>query len=289
MRHMQDIIKNIVYGNEVMDNILSIREIHGGCINQAFHVLGKNEEVFIKMNNGPSTDVFSKEVRGLQLLKNPGKLQVPECLKSGVFEGHHFLVLSYISAVAPFKQYWENMGNCLAEMHKISFHSFGLDFDNYIGALPQNNGFSGDWIDFFIYRRLEPQLMHALQTHEWILFRTKFELLYKKLPQLLEIEVPALLHGDLWSGNVLSDAKGIPYFIDPAVYYGHRETELAFTTLFGGFPQAFYSAYEENFPLLNGFKERFDIYNLYPLLVHHNLFGGNYLQQVRFIVNKYIR
>jgi fructosamine-3-kinase len=144
--------------------------------------------------------------------------------------------------------------------------------------LLQSNEYTANWIDFFIEKRLKAQAGLAFYNGE--IPRSlydKFNDLYNKLPELLPSEKPALLHGDLWSGNVIVGSNGHVSLIDPAVYYGNREAEIAFTKLFGGFSSAFYDAYNEAFPLEKGFEERIDIYNLYPLLVHVNLFGSGYI------------
>jgi protein-ribulosamine 3-kinase len=175
----------------------------------------------------------------------------------------------------------------LAEIHKNTHENFGLEYDNYIGELPQKNTYAKNWVDFFIENRLEVQI--GLAYYKRLIdenFLKKFKRTYPQLYKILPKEKPSLLHGDLWSGNVMVDTEGMPCLIDPAIYYGHREAEIAYSTLFGGFDSRFYSSYIENFPLQPGFEERKEIYNMYHLLVHVNLFGLSYLAPVERTVNK---
>ena len=181
------------------------------------------------------------------------------------------------------------MGQRLASLHRCSSEFFGLDDDNYIGSLRQYNHPNSNWINFFIEQRLEVQVKLAI--NKWRCCphggQKKFESLYAKLPSLIASEKPSLVHGDLWSGNLITDDKGEPCLIDPAVYFGNREADLAMTRLFGGFNDEFYSAYEESFPLPQGSEKRIDLYNLYPLLVHVNLFGGSYVHSVEGILRAF--
>ena len=207
----------------------------------------------------------------------------------GEIDGKKFLLIEYIESRSRREDFWELFGAALAEMHKRnSADEFGLDHDNYIGRLPQSNKMCPDWIDFFINERLEPQLSLALDFKRIDKsYAIKFRNLYNKLPSLLPAESPSLLHGDLWSGNYMVGNLGEPVIIDPAVYYGHREIEISFTRMFGGFGDEFYKTYHETYPLLPDFDERIDIYNLYPYLVHVNLFGTSYLGGVDRVIKKY--
>jgi fructosamine-3-kinase len=163
-----------------------------------------------------------------------------------------------------------------------------LDYNNYIGTFQQDNQYKSNWIDFFIENRLQPQ---ALQASELLGTEVMQQLdkLYNRLPELLTQGKPSLLHGDLWSGNFTVNEKGGVCLVDPATYFGNREIEIAFTKLFGGFEEDFYAAYQEVLPLDKGFFDsRVDIYNLYPLLVHVNLFGGWYIAQVRETLKRFV-
>ncbi len=186
------------------------------------------------------------------------------------------------------KGFWEDFGTRLANMHRHTSDVFGLDHPNYIGSLPQSNKTQKSWIDFFVEERLEAQLRLARDAGrvERELGRW-FQALYTHLPDLFPEEPPALLHGDLWSGNFMVGTDGRAAIVDPAVYYGHRYMDLGMSKLFGGFAPAFYRAYEDAYPLEKGWREGIEIANLYPLMVHVNLFGGGYLSSVKTILRKF--
>ena len=261
----------------------------GGCINNAVQLKTGSGSFFLKWNEAVEEEMFAAEARGLQLLRSNGSLRIPEVLGRGKLDGKSYLLLEYVDSRRPADSYWEDLGRSLARMHRASSEQYGLDHSNYIGRLPQNNEPADNWIDFFRDSRLQVQLGLALYNKLVDeAFVKQFKSLYPKLPELLTNEPPALLHGDLWSGNVMVDEQGKPCLIDPAIYYGHREAELAFTELFGGFDPQFYSAYKEAMPLDSGYEERKDIYNLYPLMVHVNLFGTSYLSGVERTLNRYL-
>lgn len=270
--------------------IINYSPLAGGCINQVF-LLQTNERKFcIKLNDiSLHPGMFEKESKGLKLLQKTSSIRIPDVINVGSFESYSYLLLEYIERAAPDKSFWEKFGNSLAKLHQNTSDQFGLDHDNYIGSLPQSNKQCHDWISFFINERLEVQIKLAKEKH--LLEQkhiTAFKQLYNELNNVFPKEPPALLHGDLWSGNFIIDEKGMPVLIDPAIYYGHREAEIAFTKLFGGFDQQFYIAYNDHFPLAPGFNKRVDIYNLYPLLVHLNLFGRSYLYQIETIVKDFL-
>lgn len=263
----------------------------GGCINNGGELITSAGSFFLKWNaRARYPAMFQKEAAGLGLLANHSNLRIPKVVKVIELNEIQALVLEFIKSSRPSAQYWRLLGERLAALHRHTSSFFGLDHHNYIGSLQQNNTPCTSWIEFFIKHRLEAQLALVFKNSlaDYLLGK-QFELLYRKLPDLLPLEPPALVHGDLWSGNVMVDEKGQPCLIDPAVYYGHREAELAFTHLFGGFDEMFYQAYDHAFPLQPGFEERVDIYNLYPLLVHVNLFGSGYLHQVKKIVMRFVR
>lgn len=262
----------------------------GGCINHGGRLKTRVGDLFLKWNDAAKfPGMFVAEAKGLKLLRNAGAIHVPEVITEGVAGPWQFLVLEFVEERPKAGSYWVELGQQLATMHKQTAPTYGLDHDNYIGSLPQQNTPAKKWTDFFITQRLEVQVKLALDrgklnTETVRLFGT----LYNKLGDLLPEEKPSLLHGDLWSGNLIINAEGKPCLIDPAVYYGHREAEIAFTTLFGGFSAEFYNSYHEAFALAPGYAERFDIYNLYPLMVHVNLFGGGYISQVVSILRQWV-
>ncbi|MGA0556921.1 fructosamine kinase family protein [Larkinella sp. VNQ87] len=268
--------------------VLEARFLAGGNINTAAQVFSSEGLYFVKWNPAESVDMFACEARGLELLRSTEAVYIPEVIGYGKYRDKTFLVLEYIDPVVPKTDYWESFGQSLALLHSHTQSKFGLNFDNYIGSLPQRNALTDNGITFFIEQRLQPLAGMAL--YKGLLSKAlydKFQKLYIHLPDLLPVERPALLHGDLWSGNVMVNEQGDAALIDPAVHYGFREAELAFTTLFGGFDERFYDAYDEAFPLEDGFQERIPIYNLYPLLVHLNLFGSGYLSGIEKVLKRF--
>lgn len=286
LQQLEDKLK-ITLGNTL--TIHTVTPLTGGDINDVFQLITSAGSLCIKINDKDAfPKMFQKEANGLRELKAKSSFSVPEVIAIDEFEDKSFLCLSFIDSAARKDDYSKKMGEKLAELHQSSSHEFGWSEDNYIGSLEQINSFRPSWVDFFYFNRILPQIQLAidkgLMDTEDAKKATK---LYHKLNSILPNEKPALLHGDLWSGNVIVDEKGNPAIIDPAVYYGHREIDLAMTKLFGGFDHSLYEAYHSTFPLEKNWEERVEIHNLYPLLVHVNLFGGSYVQQVRGILNKY--
>jgi fructosamine-3-kinase len=262
--------------------------LSGGNINNAVKIDTAKGYFFVKWNESDHAEAFACEARGLELLRNTQEVQVPEVIAFGHKMQKSYIILDYITSPRPQAGYWEHFGRVLAKLHSHTHTHFGLDYDNFIGSLKQTNEWMEDSVEFFIEKRLRVQASLALYNGEIPrALYDKFNSLYAKLPDLLPAEKPALLHGDLWSGNVMVGNNGWVCLIDPAVYYGNREAELAFTKLFGGFTPAFYKAYAEAAPLEKGFEERVDIYNLYPLLVHVNLFGSGYLSGIEKVLKKF--
>ena len=263
----------------------------GGCINSAGVVETNLGNMFIKWNDKKRyPGMFESEAKGLELLREPGVIKVPKPIFAGEAGSFSYLLMVYIGSSAKSDKFWFTLGQNLAALHHLSSGKFGLDHNNYIGSLNQENTQTDDWINFFINNRLQKQLDLAIQNGKIDKsLSMKFHELYKILPSMLPSnESPSLIHGDLWSGNLMTGSKGEPIIFDPAVYYGHREIELAMTRLFGGFHTEFYDSYNESFPLNPGLAERLTIYQLYPLLVHVNLFGGGYVSQVSHILNRFV-
>jgi protein-ribulosamine 3-kinase len=268
--------------------IKNISDLSGGCISKALKAETSSGIFFIKWNADADIKLFETEAKGLHLLKDTRAIDIPHVFTYGRAENFIYLILGFIDPASQKYNYWEDFGQSLSTLHKLTGESYGLDFDNYIGSLPQRNKRSNDWITFFINERLNPQLQLAIKNGKVKnSLANDFESLYKKLPHILHIEKPSLLHGDLWSGNVMVNNEGFVSLVDPAVYFGNREAEIAFTKLFGGFDEAFYESYMENFPFEKDYEERFDIYNLYPLLVHVNLFGGEYIYDVKNALRRF--
>lgn len=267
------------------------KPVSGGSINNAYRLHTASHEYFVKVNGEhDALTMFQAESNGLNLLrKHAPESRIPQTYAYGRVKGESFLLMEWIEQGRKSRPSMEKLGLAIAGLHHSSDSSFGLDHDNYLGSLPQSNKQHDNWADFFIHERLEKQLAitkeRGLGDHR--LYR-QFEELYKRLPDLFPKESPALLHGDLWGGNYLIDTNGAPVLIDPATYYGHREADMAMTMLFGGFDHSFYEAYHEAFPLKTGWRERIDLWNLYPLLFHLNVFGTSYLGQIRSCLNAYI-
>jgi protein-ribulosamine 3-kinase len=268
--------------------VTKIEHVGGGDINHAAKVTTKTDVFFIKWNQFPNIDMFELEAKGLDLLSRTKCIDVVKPLGFGQSENKNFLILEYLETGRQGKYFWEDFGQKLAKMHQCSQPQFGLDYNNYIGRLEQVNQPYDGWTDFFIEQRIMPMVAGAREKGviSWSLVQ-QFESLYQKLEELIPEEKPSLLHGDLWGGNFMRGPNHQAWLIDPAVYYGHREMEIAFTQLFGGFEQRFYNSYQEAFPLSPGFDHRVDIHNLYPLLVHVNLFGSSYLSGIMHTLKKF--
>lgn len=274
-------------GNNI--TLKNSRSIGGGCINNSMKLDTNDGPYFLKWNPSIPDDMFEVESKGLELLRNAGELTIPKVIARGKIEGKHYLLLEHVEAGRKQPDYWEDYGRSMAALHKNhSSEKYGLDHDNYIGSLPQENDPMESWIDFFREKRLEFQLRLALKNglvDEY--FADRYRSFYELLPGLLPENSPSLLHGDMWSGNVMVGPDGKVCLIDPAVYYGHREIELSFTQMFGGFERTFYEAYHEAYPVDPGFDERISIYNMYPYMVHVNLFGTSYLSGVESVLRRY--
>jgi protein-ribulosamine 3-kinase len=263
--------------------------VGGGCINSCARIDTDGGIWFVKWNDAAAyPGMLESEAKGLQLLRETGTLRVPEVVGHTLANGHTILLLEWLEPGRRKADFFHSFGIALAQLHRHTSKSFGLAHDNYIGSLPQRNRQHPDWAAFFAEERLEPQLRLAVDAgalgRETI---RGFQRLYLRLPDIFPDEPPALLHGDLWSGNYLVGPEGEAAIVDPAVYYGHREMDLAMARLFGGFDSAFYEGYQSEWPTEPGLVQRAEICNLYPLLVHVNLFGGGYAGQVREVLKQF--
>jgi protein-ribulosamine 3-kinase len=273
----------------ITSRIIKILPVSGGSINNAYHLKTAHACFFLKTNQSSfSKSMFDAEASGLRLLKASSQFTVPEVILVGEENKTAFILMEWIETGPKASSCMEKAGEYLAKMHQSSAPFFGLNHPNFIGSLPQSNNEHESWNSFFIEERLKPlaKLASAKNLLQPAILNA-FERLYPLLPGIFPDEPPALLHGDLWSGNFMSTTNGNPSIFDPAVYYGNREMDLAMTKLFGGFTQEFYHSYERFYPLEKGWEERTDICNLYPLLVHVNLFGGSYIRQVEHIMERF--
>lgn len=277
--------KHLGLGNNIDD----LQFFYGGNFNLAVRVKTGISEYFIKWTQSEHQGLFEAEAKNLQLIQQTGAINVPNVLGVGTLDEKEYLMLDCIQSAEKSTNYWSDFGGKLAQLHqKHAREGHGLDYDNFLGAAKQENTWQKDGVQFFIQNRLKKQVDTAIY-HRKIsaAMEDKFNLLYDKLPQLIPNESSALLHGDLWSGNAMVNENGKITLVDPCCYFGLREAELAFTTMFGGFPKEFYEAYHRTFPIEKDFHQRIPLYNLYPLMVHVNLFGEGYLPAVTKILSSY--
>ena len=281
-----NILRGIIH-HELKEELHSYTRYSGGCINEVYQCKTNIGYRVLKLNDsGQFPLMFSKEIMGLNLLRQ-SPFRIPQVQGTGAFENWSFLILECIENNGTHLDS-NRLGENLARMHQITSESFGLDDDNFIGSIEQVNTKHLHWPDFYTSQRLEPLVRNAydqghLNKNELQLF----ELLYQKLKDLIPQEKPALLHGDLWQGNLIHDESSNPVLIDPAVYYGHREMDLSMLELFGSISESTMDAYQQYFPLEKCWKDRKDIHQLYPLLVHLLLFGKSYLQAIQYTLKKY--
>jgi fructosamine-3-kinase len=277
---------------ELGSPVLHVRAAASGDINQTFGIeLGDGRKLFVKTHHSPPAGMYVCEARGLRWLAEARALHVPEVLLASDAdpEGPACLVLETIEPGRRSANFDEVLGSGLARIHQTGAADFGLDHDNYLALLPQHNASLPSWPRFYAERRLAPQTELASRSGRITTkLARQLETLCAKLETLVgPAEPPARLHGDLWGGNLLCDAQGDPCLIDPAVYAGHREIDLAMMRLFGGFSERVFAAYHAAYPLAPGYRERVPLYQLYPLLVHVNLFGGHYASQVEQLIARW--
>jgi fructosamine-3-kinase len=277
--------------------IVDCQTINGGCINQAYLVsniggdspAGNRARYFVKLNRSDLIEMFVAEARGLSEIAATETIKVPLPICWGVVEDQSYLVLEYLDLTTESSpQNWTEMGRNLAMMHRHQIspnRQFGWHIDNTIGSTPQINTWEKDWATFFANHRIGYQI-HLAQSKGGH-FPKAAELM-AKVPKLLANyrPKPSLVHGDLWSGNASFTNAGIPVIFDPATYWGDREVDIAMAALFGGFPNAFYQGYNDVYPLDSDYSTRKILYDLYHILNHHNLFGGNYQGQANNMIDR---
>jgi len=278
------------------ESIQRKESLSGGCIANAQKItMGSGQSYFLKYSGSvvaSGTASFIQEAHGLRELSEAKAIRIPNVL----LQDSRFLLLEYIrpGTVSDRSNFFKQFGEQFAALHRLQGAQFGFYEDNLIGATPQHNqptaSEAQNWIEFYFNKRLLVQYRLA-ETNGYVTeeMQQKFSLLENQMESILggTQEPPSLLHGDLWSGNFIVDDQGEPCLIDPAVYYGHREADLAMTTLFGGFDQAFYQAYQNVFPLPLGHETRQPLYQLYHVMNHLNLFGTGYLGQTLSILRQY--
>lgn len=263
--------------------------VKGGDINQAFLLETNQGRFLIKVNAAMyGLDMFEKEAKGLLHLAETKSLRVPMPLFDGKYHQELFFVMEYIEPGTASENFWESFGEGIAKLHANSNTHYGFEHNNFIGSLLQPNNKLETWANFYAHQRLIP-LAHKANKRG-VLENEHVDLIEKistRLSSIFPDEKPALLHGDLWSGNFMADQQGNPVIFDPAVYFGNREMDIAMSLLFGGFDSSFYTSYHYYYPLPPEWEKRIKLCQLYPLLVHLTLFGGNYHEQVIDVIEKY--
>ncbi len=269
---------------------LRVQAIGGGSINQTYRLEFAGQLLFCKLNSASKfPHLFETERRGLRLIQTRSTLLTPsviDCFESGDAQ---VLLLEWIEPGERTEGFWKIFGERLAALHQVSAPHFGLEEENYMGSVPQANHPSVSWPRFFRDQRLQPLVAKCSEKN---LLPSKlcrqFERLYQRLPEVFgQEQKPALVHGDLWSGNYMCNQASEPVLIDPAVYFGHPAVDLGMTTLFGGFRSAFYESYHYHAPLPSNYEEQWQVANLYPLLIHLYLFGRSYLPQMEQTLHKF--
>ena len=277
-------------------SFLQFYSVGGGSINDTYQAKANNNiKFFIKLNSVTKYQaLFEKEKNGLEFLGKQKIIHTASVITSHVVDDQQILVLEWIEGGLKTEQFWKQFGEQLAALHRQTWSGsngetlFGFEEDNYMGALPQVNTQKENWVDFFILCRLEPQIKLAVEK-KLILAKhiAAFENLYSRLLSIFNEENSSLLHGDLWSSNFMCNENSEPVLIDPAVYFGHRSIDLAMTTLFGGFDKLFYESYDYHFSFPDNYDEQWEVCNLYPLLIHLNLFGSSYWSQIESTLKKF--
>lgn len=263
----------------------------GGCTNQSYLISGAGQRYFVKLNSAQLSEMFAAEAAGLDEIAASQTIRVPKVICYGVSSQQSYLVLEQLEFGPGNSRSHAQLGRQLAQMHRHSADHFGWHRNNTLGTTPQPNKQSDNWIEFWRSQRLGQQLQLAAAKGYGGPIQSLGQQL---LDQLDDFFVgyqpePSLLHGDLWSGNCAITSDGTPLIFDPAVYYGDRETDIAMTELFGGFSTEFYQAYETEYLLALGYRQRKTLYNLYHILNHLNLFGGGYQQQAVTMMQQLLR
>lgn len=271
------------------ESIVKSSALGGGCIAYTGYLLTESgRELVVKKNS--TTQMAIKEANGLNELRKSGVIRIPEV----VHADEQLLILEFIREGSRPGSFFSDFGRQLAQLHKYSSGAYGFYEDNYIGSTPQLNRPEGEeksnWATYYFNKRLLYQYELA-EKNGFVdrTFKDLFRHLESCLPDILKgsEEAPSLLHGDLWGGNFIVGTDGVPVLIDPAVYYGHREAELAMTHLFGGFDHLFYEAYNAEWPLKPGYQQREAVYTLYHVLNHLNIFGTSYRSQALALMQQY--
>jgi protein-ribulosamine 3-kinase len=270
---------------------LKFSSVGGGSINETWRISWPGHQAFCKINSATKFPrLFKKEKLGLEFIQKHERIKSASVIDCFETSDEQVLILGWIEEGERSQSFWKKFGEHLAALHSEWNERFGFEEDNYMGSVPQQNQWSARWTEFFISQRLEPLISKCSQQRLLSIdLIRQFERLYDVLPSVFDDkQKPALVHGDLWSGNFMCNKNSEPVLIDPAVYFGHPSVDLGMTTLFGGFAKEFYDAYHYHSPFPTNHREQWEICNLYPLLIHLLLFGRSYLGQIERIVNEFV-
>lgn len=280
---MENILKKIAEQNNL--ELITTEALFGGDINKVYRIETNAGSFVLKCNDVQKfPKMFKAEHKGLELLRQTNSFIIPKVITHNQVENTAYLLMEYLPSGSKSDLFWINFGEKLARLHKTTSSTYGLDHDNYIGSLPQYNSKQTSVAEFYILQRLEPQFRMAVDNgFSFSRLETFYTIVSNEIPE----EPSALVHGDLWNGNYMVSSSGGPVLIDPAVAFASREMDLAMMQLFGGFPAEVFEVYNENFPLEYDWQKRTNLWQLYYLLVHLNLFGEGYLSQVESVLRKY--
>ena len=275
--------------DKISEEIVSAKPVSGGDISSAYLLKTVKERYFLKVNNKPfAPEMFHAEHKGLQTNADTRTIAVPHVHLVDAYEGTSFLLMEYIESKRPDGADYQRLGAELAQLHQCTRAEFGFSEDNFIGSLRQSNRAHPTWASFYWAERVLPQLQRAVS--ENLLSQEEIPAADKAITLFIDLfgtVRPSLLHGDLWGGNYLIANDGTPYLIDPALYYGHAMVDISMSRLFGGYGMEFYNAYHEINPKAAHYAEQMELYQLYYLLVHLNLFGSGYYSSVSSILKRF--
>jgi len=284
-------MKNLIdhLSSLIGEKIIHHKPVSGGDISSAFSLKTPKNHYFLKVNSKKTAlAMFLAEKKGLETISKTRTISTPKVYHCKQYEHTAFILLEYIESKTPTSKDFKTFALHLAGLHKNTTSKFGCNHDNYIGSLPQSNRQHQNWTAYYLEERIFPQLELAKLKH--LLSANDIpqkQHMYHFCLKLFQNIIPSLLHGDLWSGNFLIKTDGTPYLIDPSVYYGHNEVDIAMSKLFGGFDPVFYQVYQDHFPISEQTNARISLYQLYYLLVHLNLFGSSYFPNVKRVLTAF--
>ncbi|MBC7384286.1 MAG: fructosamine kinase family protein [Bacteroidia bacterium] len=271
-------------------HLYGLHHVGGGFINQTYKAITSMGTYFIKVHASDGfTKLFEKEIHGLQILKQANSIAIVDKVGVCEYEKFSFLILEWVETAPQHPHFWSILGKGIAKMHQCKNRFFGFSEDNYLGSLVQPNNRSSSWGQFFVKHRIMPQVKIAIENNYFTNHTIDlFEKYYSVAETIFPLEDPSLLHGDLWLGNIMTNAEGLPCLVDPAAYYGHREMDIAMTYFVGNFEPEFYEAYHSVYPLKPDWESRKDFGLMYYQLAHLNLFGDSYLPMVEANLNRWV-